>query len=83
MVLCVISLALNFLLKDVSNGSMNAFYLGPSTSPIIVFETISLKFGWFVNMVLFILVMTIGAYLVYMVFYNLNKRLRKECSHEN
>lgn len=78
MVLCVISLALNFLLKDVSNGSMNAFYLGPSVSPIIVFETISLKFGWFANMVLFILVMTIGAYLVYMVFYNLNKRLRKE-----
>lgn len=83
MVLCVISLSLNFLLNDVSNGSMNAFYLGPSISPIIVFETISLKFGWFVNMVLFIVVMTIGAYLVYMVFYNLNKRLRKKCSHEN
>ena len=72
--------SVNTQLNDVSNGSMNAFYLGPSISPIIVFETISLKFGWFVNMVLFIVVMTIGAYLVYMVFYNLNKRLRKKCS---
>ncbi len=82
-VLCTIALILNLSLRNLSSGKLNAFYLGPSISPIIVFETISLKFGWFVNMVLFIVVMTIGAYLVYMVFYNLNKRLRKECSHEN
>lgn len=72
-VLCSIALILNISLKNVSNGKMNAFYLGPSISPIIIFEDISSNFGWFINMIVFIIIMSLGAYLVYMFFYNLDK----------
>ena len=70
--LCFIALLINVSLKDVSKGALNAFYLGPSISPIIIFEDISQKFGWFTNFLVFISVVTLGAYLVYMFFYNLN-----------
>lgn len=80
LVLCFIALTLNISLKGISNGNLNLFYLGPSTSPIIVFKDISIKFGWGINMVVFITVMTLGAYFVYLFFYNLEsiKLLIKE-----
>ena len=72
-VLCSIALILNISLRSVSNGKLNAFYLGPSISPIIIFEDISANFGWFINMIIFVIIMSLGAYLVYMFFYNLDK----------
>ena len=71
-VLCSIALFLNVSLKNVSSKAMNAFYLGPSLSPIIIFSDISEKFGWFINLLVFMSAMTFGAYLVYMFFYKLN-----------
>ena len=72
--LCCIALILNISLKNVSNGHLNAFYLGPQISPIIIFEDIASNFGWFINMIVFVLSVSLGAYLVYMFFYNFNKR---------
>ena len=71
--LCSLALILNFALKDVSMGKINLFYLGPSISPIIIFSDISSKFGWFTNMIVFVLVMSFASYLVYMFFYNIDK----------
>lgn len=70
-VLCSIALILNISLRNVSKGVLNAFYLGPNISPIIVFQDISERFGWFTNLLVFVGAMTLGAYLVYMFFYNL------------
>ena len=70
-VLCSIALILNISLRNVSKGALNAFYLGPNISPIIVFQDISERFGWFTNLLVFVGAMTLGAYLVYMFFYNL------------
>ncbi len=71
-ILCSIALLLNISLKNISNGKLNAFYLGPVTSPIVVFQDISIKFGWFTNLLVFVLSMTLGAYLIYIFFYNLD-----------
>lgn len=68
--LCVIALLLNVSLRGISEGKLNAFYLGPSISPIVIFSDISSRFGWFVNMIIFVSVITLGAYLVYLFFYN-------------
>ena len=69
--LCSIALVLNVSLKNVSGGMINAFYLGPKVSPVIIFRNISERFGWFTNLLVFVCAMTLGAYLVYMFFYNL------------
>lgn len=71
LVLCTIALSLNFILRKVSLGKLNAFYLGPNVSPVVIFSDISLKFGWIANMIIFISVMTLGAYLVYLFLYYL------------
>ena len=71
-ILCSIALLLNISLSNISDGKLNAFYLGPVTSPIVVFQDISIKFGWFTNLLVFVLAMTLGAYLIYIFFYNLD-----------
>lgn len=71
--LCVIALLLNTLLRNVSMGDLNAFYLGPTISPVVIFSDISARFGWFINMIIFVLVMTLGAYFVYLLLYNKEK----------
>lgn len=69
---CLIALIINFSLWNVSEGKINAFYLGPAISPVVIFSSISSKLGWFVNMIVFILTVTLGARLVYMFLYNFN-----------
>lgn len=73
-ILCSIALTLNVFLKNVTKGTMNAFYLGPSVSPVIIFRDISERFGWFANLLVFVSTMTFGAYLVYMFAYNLENK---------
>lgn len=71
--LCFIALVINFSLSKISGGTINAFYLGPAITPVVIFKDIALKFGWFVNMIIYILMVTLGAYLIYNFLYNFNK----------
>ncbi len=63
--LCAVALVLDFAFYNVSNGTMNMFFIGPAGSSLIVFSDISKLLGWYVNTPLFIGCMTLGAFLVY------------------
>lgn len=73
LVLCFIALVINFSLFDISNGNINAFYLGPALTPIVVFKDIALKFGWFINTIFYMVMTTIGAKIIYEILYYLKK----------
>lgn len=67
-ILCVIAFGINCAFYGVSDGSMNNFYIGPANSPIIVFKDICVKYGWFVNDLLYIPLICLGAFLFYLPF---------------
>lgn|SRR5574344_2119562 len=78
-ILSLIAFIINLIFYKVSNGEINMFFVGPAVSPIIVFKTIATKCGWFINDILYISVMTFGAYLIYLLITNkkINKLLNK------
>ena len=69
--LCIIAFIINILFwgKDV-----NMFFVGPKISSIIVFETIATKFGWYINTPIYMLALTIGAFVFYLPFVLLSKK---------
>lgn len=72
--LCVIAFALNLVLRDVSAGSVNNFYIGPSVSPLAVFKDIATNFGWYVCTLLYIPAVSFGAYLLFLPFHLYHKK---------
>ena len=68
-VLCGIAFCINLLLRDVSGGSINMFFVGPSNSSLIVFKDISERFGWYISTLLYIPAVCIGAYIVFLPFH--------------
>lgn len=79
-ILCVIAIIINISLRNVTNGKLNAFYLGPAPSQIIVFRDIYNNFGWVINAIIFILAMTFASYMIYVLFYHLREMIK---NHEN
>ena len=75
MLFSAVAFLINLFLWKVSNGSVNMFYIGPANSPIIVFKTICEKFGWYVNTPLYMVCVTLGAFLFY---YPLARKNEKE-----
>ncbi len=78
--LCVVAFCINLLLWDVSGGDINMFYVGPRTSPIAVFKDIAAAYGWYVNTPLYIVCLSVAAFVFFLPFrlYNRhreNKRL--------
>ncbi len=60
--LCLIAFAINLLLRQVSGGSVNMFFVGPSNSSLLVFKQISEYFGWYVSTLLYIPTVCLGAF---------------------
>ena len=54
LVLCFIAFTINTLLGITLGEKVNMFFVGPNNSPIIVFNTISKKFGWVASTVIYI-----------------------------
>ena len=73
-ILCVIAFGLNLLLRDISGGSVNNFYIGPSISPLAVFKDIANSCGWYVCTLLYIPAVSLGAYLLFLPFYLFHKK---------
>ena len=73
-VLCVIAFGLNLALRDVSAGSVNNFYIGPSISPLAVFKDIANSCGWYVCTILYIPAVSLGAYLLFLPFHLYHKK---------
>ncbi|HPW53307.1 MAG TPA: YwaF family protein [Erysipelotrichaceae bacterium] len=74
LILCFMAFNINLLFYDVSNGSINMFFLGPVNSPIIVFKDIARTYGWYVNLPIYILANCLGAEIFYYVLCKINNR---------
>lgn len=74
LVLCVIAFVLNVSLADVSGGSVNNFYIGPSLSPLAVFKDIAHNFGWYTCTILYIPAVSLGAFLLFLPFHLWHKK---------
>lgn len=67
LVLCGIAFSLNVIFGEVSDWSINMFFVGPSRTTLVVFSTIYDKFGWVVSTALYIPVVCLGAYVIYLL----------------
>lgn len=72
--LSTIAFTCNTVVQKVIGGHMNMFFVGPGNSPLIVFKWISQTFGWYVNTVVYMLVVCLGAYLVFLLIRALRKK---------
>ena len=54
LVCCFIAFAINTLIGITVGDNVNMFFVGPNNSPIIIFNTISKKFGWVASTVIYI-----------------------------
>ena len=81
LVLALIAFSINLIFWDVSNGSINMFFVGPKNSSLAVFKQISEKFGWYVSTLLYVPTVCLGAFLVFLPAYLYNKK--KEKTSEN
>ena len=66
--LCVIAFAFNLAFRKLSGGGLNCFFIGPSDSPIIVFEAISQHLGWYMSTAVYIPAVCFGAYIIFRLF---------------
>lgn len=74
-ILCAIAFGLNCAFWEVSNGELNNFFVGPRNSSLIVFKQISEMFGWYVSTALYIPATTLGAFVLYLLFRFVNKKV--------
>ena len=69
---CIVAQILNISLRN--KPGLNMFYISPYVqSPLAVFSTFYAKYGWFVNMILYILALCIGSAIIYYLFYLFRK----------
>lgn len=68
MVLSVIAFGFNLAFRDLSDGALNCFFIGPSDSPIIVFDFISEHFGWYTSTLIYLPALCLGAYILFRLF---------------
>jgi len=76
-ILCAAAFAINCLLWNVSEGTINMFYVGPRYSPLIVFKEISQSCGWYVNTPLYMACCCAAAFLFFLPFCKWNQRSEK------
>lgn len=79
-VLCAVAFLLNLCLADISNGSVNNFYIGPSNSPLAVFKTISVNYGWYISTLLYIPALSIGAFVIFLPFHLHHRKKQMQCA---
>ena len=67
--LCLIAFIINLILWDVSEGTVNMFFIGPANSSLIVFKQIAEMCGWYISTLLYIPVVCLGGYLIFLPFH--------------
>ena len=77
LVLSAIAFSINVLLRDVSGGTVNMFFVGPSNSSLVVFKQISEWLGWYVSTALYIPTVCLGAFLVFLPFHLFAKKKKE------
>lgn len=74
-ILCAVAFAINCGFWELSRHEIKMFFVGPGNSPIIVFQEISERFGWYVSTVLYIPCVCLGAFLIHKLLTFVNKKL--------
>ena len=74
--LAAMAFAINLVFRDVSNGSINMFFVGPSNSSLVVFKDICQNWGWYVGTLLYIPTVCLGAFVIFLPFYFAKKKQR-------
>lgn len=74
LILCIVAFSINVIFGEISERSINMFFVGPWRTTLVVFSTIYDKFGWVVSTSLYIPVVCLGAYVVYLLI-----RLYQNC----
>lgn len=64
--LATLAFCINLIFWNVSEGTINMFYVGPRYSPLVVFEQISRSAGWYVSTALYLPAVGLGAFLMYL-----------------
>ena len=77
-ILSVAAFCLNCALWNVSDGTINMFYVGPRVSSIIVFKQIATEFGWYVNTPIYMLCLCLAAFLFFLPFFLWNRKKQNE-----
>lgn len=72
--LCIIAFLLNCFVQFGLHEHMNMFFVGPGDSPLIVFKQFSQWFGWYINTLIYIPVVCIGAYIIFRIIHALQHR---------
>lgn len=80
--LSVVAFLINLALWNVSEGTVNMFYVGPRTSPIIVFEDIATRFGWYVNTPIYMACLCLGAFVFFLPFCLYNQKAQPRISEQ-
>lgn len=74
LVLAVVAFAINCLLWQPSNGSINMFFVGPANSSLVVFKDIARKYGWYVSTLLYLPTVCLGATLMWLPIHFIQKK---------
>lgn len=72
--LCAIAFCINLIFWKAASGDINMFYVGPRNSPLFIFNTIAQKFGWYVCTLVYIPVVSLGAFLIFLPQYFFAKK---------
>lgn len=80
LVLAVIAFVINLLFWDVSGGTIKMFYVGPAISPLAVFKDIATNCGWYVNTPIYLVAVSLGAFLIFLPVYLRERRKEKALS---
>lgn len=66
LICCCIAFAINLLFRNVSEGTINMFFIGPKVSSLIVFKQIGELLGWYVSTAVYIPAVCLGAWLIWL-----------------
>ncbi len=72
-VLSAVAFCINLVCWNAAEGDINMFFVGPRISPLLVFEDIATKFGWYVCTPLFLFASSLAAGLVFAACCGLRK----------
>lgn len=74
LVLCVIAFGVNCAVQFGLHKHINMFFVGPGNSPLAVFSLFSKWFGWYVNTLIYVAAVCLGAYLIFLLIYYCQNR---------
>ena len=76
--LCALAFCINLIFWYPSGGEINMFFVGPQNSSLIVFKQIAEAAGWYISTLLYIPVVSLGAFLFFLPVHLFFKKRQKD-----